>query len=68
VVEYDELISMTTHLDESEKKLAFGVFNEKQLPLDPYDQIVNADEVREVFATFYPNLVTLSTQLLGANR
>jgi len=68
VVEYDELTSMAAHLDESEKKLAYGVFNEKQLPLDPYDQIVNADEVREVFTTFYPNLVNLSTQLLGANR
>lgn len=68
VVEYDELVSMTAHLDEFEKKLAFGIFNEKQLPLDPYDQIVNADEVREVFATFYPNLISLSSQLLGANR
>jgi len=68
VVEYDELVSMTAHLDEFEKKLAFGIFNEKQLPLDPYDQIVNADEVREVFASFYPNLISLSSQLLGANR
>jgi hypothetical protein len=68
VVEYDELTSMAAHLDEDEKKLAYGVFNEKQLPLDPYDQIVNADEVREVFETFYPNVVNLSSQLLGANR
>jgi hypothetical protein len=68
VVEYDELTSMVAHLDEDEKKLAYGVFNEKQLPLDPYDQIVNADEVREVFETFYPNVVNLSSQLLGANR
>jgi len=68
VVEYDELTSMAAHLDESEKAQAFGIFNEKQLPLDPYDQILNADEVREVFATFYPNLVNLSSQLLGANR
>lgn len=68
VVEYDELTAMAAHLDETEKKLAFGIFNEKQLPLDPYEQIVNADEVKEVFATFYPNLVNLSSQLLGANR
>jgi len=68
VVEYDELVSMTAHLDEFEKKLAFGIFNKKQLPPDPYDQIVNADEVREVFASFYPNLISLSSQLLGANR
>jgi hypothetical protein len=68
VVEYDELTSMAAHLDESEKKLAFGIFDQKQLPLDPYEQIANADEVREVFATFYPNMVNLSSQLLGANR
>ena len=68
VVEYDELTSMAAHLDESEKKLAFGIFNEKQLPLDPYEQITNADEVKEVFTTFYPNVVNLSSQLLGANR
>jgi len=68
VVEYDELTSMAAHLNESEKNLAFGIFNEKQLPLDPYEQIANADEVREVFATFYPNLVNLSSHLLGANR
>jgi hypothetical protein len=68
VVEYDELVSMAANLDESEKKLAFGIFNEKQLPLDPYEQIANSDEVKEVFATFYPNMVNLSSQLLGANR
>lgn len=68
VVEYDELTSMVAHLDETEKKLAYGIFNENQLPLDPYEQIINADEVKEVFETFYPNLVSLSTQLLGANR
>ena len=68
VVEYDELTTMAAHLDVSEKDRAFGIFNQKQLPLDPYEQIANADEVREVFATFYPNLVNLSSQLLGANR
>ena len=68
VVEYDELTSMAADLNETEKKLAYGIFNEKQLPLDPYEQIANADEVKEVFATFYPSVVNLSSQLLGANR
>lgn len=63
-VEYDSLVSMAETLSDSEKELAFGIFKEKQLPLDPYEQIVNADEVREVFATFYPKLIKLADELL----
>jgi hypothetical protein len=55
---------MAETLSDSEKELAFGIFKEKQLPLDPYEQIINAEEVREVFTTFYPKLVSLAGQLL----
>lgn len=63
IVEYDSLIPMIENLSESEKRLAVGIFEEKQLPLDPYEQILNADEVREVFATFYPKLIKLVDEL-----
>jgi hypothetical protein len=62
-VKYDSLTSMAEHLPASEKELAFGIFKEKQLSLDPYEQIVNADEVKEVFATFYPKLINLTDEL-----
>jgi len=64
IVDYDSLTSMAETLSASEKELAFGIFREKQLPLDPYEQIVNADEVKEVFANFYPKLVSISNDLL----
>jgi hypothetical protein len=63
-VEYDSLASMAEHLPDSEKELAFGIFREKQLPLDPYDQIINAEEVREVFTNFYPKLIQLAKELI----
>jgi hypothetical protein len=64
VVDYDSLTTMAETLSDSEKELAFGIFKKKQLPLDPYEQIINAEEVREVFTTFYPKLVSLAGQLL----
>jgi hypothetical protein len=63
VVNYDSLVSMAEHLPDSERELAFGIFKEKQLPLDPYEQIVNADEVKEVFASFYPKLIKLENEM-----
>jgi hypothetical protein len=63
-VEYDSLVSMAEQLSESERELAFGIFKEKQLPLDPYEQIINADEVREVFTNFYPKLIKLAKELI----
>lgn len=64
VVEYDSLTTMAKNLSESEKELAFGIFKNKQLPLDPYEQIINADEVKEVFSIFYPKLIDLCSELL----
>jgi len=63
-VEYDSIVSMTADLDDHERQLAYGIFKEKQLPTDPYEQISNADEVKEVFTDFYPKLLELTTQLL----
>lgn len=63
-VDYDKLNLMAAHLDDHEKNLAYGIFKEKQLPLDPYEQIINSDEVKEVFETFYPKLVNLASELL----
>ena len=63
-VEYNSIVSMTADLDDHERQLAYGIFKEKQLPTDPYEQISNADEVKEVFTDFYPKLLELTTQLL----
>lgn len=62
-VDYDTLVSKADLLDDAEREQAFGIFREKQLSLDPYDQIENADEVRQVFAEFYPKLQALATSL-----
>lgn len=64
VVNYDSLTSMVENLPDSEKELALGIFKEKQLPLDPYEQIINADEVKEVFVTFYSKLINLCSEIL----
>ncbi len=63
-VEYDSLVEKTSLLSEEEKKLAFGIYLEKQLNNDPYTQVENADEVKEVFEVFYPKLKQLAYELL----
>jgi len=63
-VEYDTLIAKSDNLSDAEREKAFGIYREKQLSIDPYDQIVNADEVKKVFEDFYPKLIELSNQLL----
>jgi hypothetical protein len=63
-VDYDTVVSKADGLNEDERKLAFGIYREKQLALDPYEQIVNASEVKEVFTDFYPKLISLASQLL----
>lgn len=64
VVQYDALVAKADTLDEHERHLAFGIYRVKQLALDPYEQIINAEEVKKVFTEFYPKLVELATQLL----
>lgn len=64
-VEYDSLVEKTNSLNDEERQLAFGIYKEKQLPIDPYDQIENKEEVREVFETFYPKLKELAATLLN---
>lgn len=64
VVDYDSLTSKAELLDEEEKKQAFGIFTNKQLALDPYEQVENSDEVKQVFSEFYPKLQELSSNLL----
>jgi len=63
-INYDTLAKKADQLDEYERHLAFGIYRVKQLALDPYEQIVNAKEVKKVFAEFYPKLVELASQLL----
>lgn len=64
VVEYDTLASKADSLSDEEKAKAFGLFSVKQLPLDPYEQIENSVEVKQVFTEFYPKLQELATTLL----
>lgn len=64
-IDYHALVSKADVLDDHEKQLAFGIFKEKQLALDPYEQIINAEEVKKVFTEFYPKLVELSSTLLN---
>lgn len=64
IVEYDTLASKADLLDDDEKKKAFGLFSVKQLALDPYEQIENSEEVKQVFSEFYPKLKELSINLL----
>ena len=63
-VNYDDLTAMAEDLSPEEREQAFGIFKEKQLALDPYEQILNADEVKEVFEVFYPKLQELAAELL----
>lgn len=64
IVDYDGLVSKAETLTDIEKQKAFGLFTVKQLPLDPYEQIKNRDEVKQVFDEFYPKLQELATTLL----
>jgi len=64
VVEYDTLAAKADCLSDEEKQQAFGIFKVKQLPLDPYEQVENSDEVKKVFTEFYPKLQELATSLL----
>ena len=63
-VDYETLTSKTESLDIEEKNQAFGIFTNKQLALDPYEQVANRDEVKQVFNEFYPKLQELSVNLL----
>ena len=63
-VNYDDLTAMAEGLSPEEREHAFGIFKEKQLALDPYEQILNASEVKEVFEVFYPKLQELAAELL----
>lgn len=65
VVEYDSLVEKANELSSSEYEEAFGIYKEKQLPLDPYDQIENKEEVRQVFDEFYPKLQAMTDSLLN---
>lgn len=64
VVEYDTLAAKAEILSEAEKNNAFGKFTVKQLALDPYEQVENSIEVKQVFDEFYPKLKELSVTLL----
>jgi hypothetical protein len=64
VVEYDSLVEKANDLSPDEREAAFGVYKEKQLPLDPYEQVENSEEVKKVFAEFYPKLQSLRDMLL----
>ena len=65
VVEYDSLVEKANNLSPDEREKAFGVYKEKQLPLDPYEQIENSEEVKKVFDEFYPKLQSLTDMLLA---
>jgi hypothetical protein len=63
VVEYDSLAEKANNLSPIEREAAFGIYKEKQLPLDPYEQVENSEEVKKVFAEFYPKLQSLRDML-----
>ena len=65
VVEYDSLVEKANNLSPIEREAAFGIYKEKQLPLDPYEQVENSEEVKKVFAEFYPKLQSLRGTLLA---
>jgi hypothetical protein len=64
VVEYDSLVEKANNLSPIEREKAFGIYKEKQLPLDPYEQVENSEEVKKVFDEFYPRLQSLTDMLL----
>lgn len=65
IVEYDSLVEKANNLSPMERQEAFGIYKEKQLPLDPYEQITNSEEVKKVFDEFYPKLQSLTNMLLA---
>ena len=64
VVEYDSLVEKANNLSPMERQEAFGIYKEKQLPLDPYEQVENSEEVKKVFDEFYPKLQLLTDMVL----
>lgn len=62
-VSYESIVDAANSLSEEEKTKAYGVFVEKQLPVDPYEQILNVDEVKDVFANFYPKVKEMAENL-----
>lgn len=64
IVEYDSLPDQVNMLSDEEKAKAYGIFSQKQLPLDPYTQIENSLEVKKVFEEFYHRLRELAINLL----
>lgn len=65
VVEYDSLVEKANELSINEYEEAFGIYKEKQLPLDPYEQVENREEVKQVFDEFYPKLQAMTDSLLN---
>lgn len=62
-VSYEDIVDAANNLSDEEKTLAYGIFREKQLSVNPYDQIENAEEVKNVFETFYPQVQELASKL-----
>ena len=62
-VSYENIVDAANTLSTEEKTKAYGVFVEKQLPLDPYEQILNVDEVKDVFRNFYPKVKEMAENL-----
>jgi hypothetical protein len=65
IMNYDDLVDKASSLSPMEREKAFGIYQLKQLNLDPYEQIENSDEVRQVFAEFYPKVQSLTNDLLN---
>lgn len=63
-VSYEEIVNAANNLDDEERKKAYGIFAEKQLPNNPYEQVINQEEVKDVFANFYPKVKELTESLL----
>lgn len=63
-VSYEDIVHAANNLSEEERAKAYGIFVEKQLAMDPYEQIINSEEVKEVFNNFYPKVQTLTENLL----
>lgn len=62
-VSYEIIVDAANTLSTEEKTKAYGVFVEKQLPLDPYEQILNVDEVKDIFRNFYPKVKEMAENL-----
>lgn len=60
---YENIVDAANLLSAEEKAKAYGVFVEKQLPMDPYEQILNVDEVKDIFVNFYPKVKEMAENL-----